>query len=64
MITRFPDYGGFTFSIGYNGEFQTFEKKMLKNWKLKILKITNVVLRRPMGGKIRTSFIFAGEVVF
>ncbi len=45
----------FDFSIGYNSEFEIFEKKIVKNQKLKISKIPNVVLWGPLRGKFRTS---------
>ena len=42
MIARFPDNCVvFDFSIAYNGKFEIFEKKIVKNWKLKISKIPN-----------------------
>ncbi len=44
----------FGFSIGYNGAFQIFEKKIVKNRKLKISKIPNIVFRGPIGGNIRS----------
>ncbi len=55
-IARFPDIEVFDFSIGYNGEFAIFEKEIVKNQKLKISKISNILLWGPLGGKFRTSF--------
>ena len=43
------------FSIGFNGKFEIFEKKIVKNWKLKISKIPNKVLWGWLGGKFRTN---------
>ena len=40
----------FDFYIGYNGEFDIFETKIVKNQKLKISKIQNAVLWGPLGG--------------
>ena len=37
-----PDDLSFDFSIGYNGKFEIFEKKIVNNRKLKISKIPNV----------------------
>ncbi len=39
-IARFPDNWVFS---GFNGEFEIFEKQMVKNWKLKISEIPNAV---------------------
>ncbi len=39
----------FGFSIGYNAEFEIFERKIVKNRKLKISKILNKVLWGPLG---------------
>ncbi len=38
-IARFPDLEVFEFYIGYNGEFDIFEKKIVKNQRIKISKI-------------------------
>ena len=38
----------FDFFIGYNGEFEIFGKKIVKNWKLIISKIPNVILWGPL----------------
>ena len=44
----------FDFSIGCKGEFEIFDKQIIKNWILKIAKIPNVVLWGSLGGKFRT----------
>ena len=58
----------FDFSIGYNGYIWIFRKKIVKNRKLKISKIPNVVLWEPLG-RIQDKFEnlwlrFVGGVAF
>ena len=38
-VPHFTPFALFDFSIGYNGEFEIFEKKIVKNRKLKIQNI-------------------------
>ncbi len=55
-IARFPDNWGFWFLHRLQCWIWYFRKKIIKNQKLKISKIPNVVLWGPLGGKFRKSF--------
>ena len=46
----------FDFYLGYNSEFEIFEKKIVKNRNLKISKIPNVLLIRTIGRKMKKKF--------
>ncbi len=45
----------FHFFMGYNGEFEIFEKKIVKNWKLEISKIQNSTFVRTTEETIQES---------
>ena len=69
MIARFPDNEVFDFSIGYSGEFEIFEKKIIQNRKLKISKNPQRNFVRTIGRKSQEKFQnlwlrFVGGVAF
>ncbi len=54
-IARFPDNWGFWFLHRLQWWIWYFRKRFVKNQKLKISKIANVVLWGPLGGNFRTN---------
>ena len=55
-IARFPDnWAFFYFFDRLQWWIWNFQKKIMKNWKLKISKIPRIVLWGPLGGKFRIS---------